>query len=80
MQFSKRGSHIPWVSQGRFQKRGDMDPIFQRGIQVGQMYSRLQAKTLLRKQQGKRQRGVRKWGVLGELTSSCVGSVWVKQY
>lgn len=65
MQCTKRGSLTPWVSQGRLHR--DTDVIFERGIRVGQIDTRLQVKTLPRKQLGQRQRDKRKWGTCGEL-------------
>lgn len=65
MQCTKRGSLTPWVSQGRL--HSDTDVIFERGIRVGQIDTRLQVKTLPRKQLGQRQRDKRKWGTCGEL-------------
>lgn len=62
VQYTKRRSHTPWVSQGNLRRRVDIDLTFERGIRVGQMHLRLRVNTLPSEQQVQRHGNMRKWG------------------
>lgn len=70
-------SHTPWVSQGRFRREVLWTNFFKEESWLAKCTWECRH---CYEQQAKGKEVWEMGGILGELTSSCVGSVWVKQY